>query len=47
MQIQIEDNTRNGEVFVRNNTAQKQVERQLNDILATITETNEKLRELQ
>lgn len=46
MQIQIKDNSRNGEVIVRNFNAQRKVERQLNEILARIRETNEKLRSI-
>lgn len=47
MRIKVQGNTKISEVYVRNTTAQKRVERQLNDILATIRETNNKLRELQ
>lgn len=46
MQIQIKDNSRNGEVIVRNFNAQRKVERQLNEILAIIRETNEQLRSI-
>lgn len=46
MQIQIQDNSRNGEVIVRNFNAQRKVERQLNEILAKIRETNEQLRSI-
>lgn len=47
MQIQIQDNSRNGEVIVRNFNVQRKVERQLNEILARIRETNEQLRSVQ
>ena len=46
MQIQIKDKSRNGEVIVRNFNAQRKVERQLNEILARIRETNEQLRSI-
>ena len=46
MQIQIKDNSRNGEVIVRNFNAQHKVERQLNEILEKIRETNEQLRSI-
>ena len=46
MQIQIKDNSRNGKVVVRNFNAQRKVERQLNEILAKIRETNEQLRSI-
>lgn len=46
MQIQIKDNSRNGEVVVRNLNAQRKVERQLNEILARIREINEQLRSI-
>lgn len=46
MRIKVQGNTKTSKVYVRNTTAQKRVERQLNDILAIIRETNNKLREL-
>lgn len=46
MKIQVQDNSRNGEVVVRNFNAQRKVERQLNEILARIRETNEQLRSI-
>lgn len=47
MQIKITDKSRNGEVIVRNFNAQRRVERQLDEILARIRETNAKLRAAQ
>jgi len=44
MQIQVKDNSKNGEVWVKNFNAQRKVERQLNEILARIRETNNELR---
>lgn len=46
MQIRIADNSRNGEVVVRNFNAQRQVERQLNEILERIRQTNNELRSI-
>lgn len=46
MQIQVKDNSRNGKIIVRNLNAQRKVERQLNEILARIRETNEELRSI-
>lgn len=46
MKIQVQDNSRNGKVIVRNFNAQRKVERQLNEILARIRETNEQLRSI-
>lgn len=46
MKIQVQDNSRNGEIVVRNFNAQRKVERQLNEILARIRETNEQLRSI-
>ena len=46
MRIKVQGNTKTSKVYVRNTTAQKRIERQLNDILAIIRETNNKLREL-
>lgn len=44
MQIQVKDNSRNGEVVVRNFNTQRKVERQLNEILARIRETKNEMR---
>jgi len=44
MQIQVKDKSKNGEVWVKNFNAQRKVERQLNEILARIRETNNELR---
>ena len=46
MKIQVKDNSRNGEVVIRNFNAQRKVERQLNEILARIRETNKELRSI-
>lgn len=46
MRIQINDNSRNGEVVVRNFNAQRRVERQLNEILERIRQTNNELRSI-
>lgn len=46
MRIQINDNSRNGEVIVRNFNAQRKVERQLNEILERIRQTNNELRNI-
>lgn len=46
MRIQIKDNSRNGEVVVRNFNAQIKVERQLNEILERIRQTNNELRSI-
>lgn len=46
MRIQIKDNSRNGEVVVRNFNAQRKVERQLNEILERIRQTNNELRSI-
>ena len=46
MRIQINDNSRNGEVVVRNFNAQRKVERQLNEILERIRQTNNELRSI-
>ena len=47
MKILIKDKSRNGMVLVRNYTAQRKVERQLDEIIAQIKETNEILRKMQ
>lgn len=46
MRIQINDTSRNGEVVVRNFNAQRKVERQLNEILERIRQTNNELRSI-
>ena len=46
MRIQITDNSRNGEVVIRNFNAQRKVERQLNEILERIRQTNNELRSI-
>ena len=46
MRIQINDNSRNGEVVIRNFNAQRKVERQLNEILERIRQTNNELRSI-
>lgn len=44
MRIKIKDNSRNGEVVVRNFNAQRKVERQLDAILARIREAKNEMR---
>ena len=46
MQIQVKDKSINGKVWIKNFNAQRKVERQLNEILARIKETNEELRSI-
>lgn len=46
MRIQINDNSRNGEVVIRNFNAQRKVEHQLNEILERIRQTNNELRSI-
>lgn len=44
MKITIKDTSRNGEVLVRTNFAQRKAERQLDEILARIREAKEEMR---